>query len=109
MALNNGRIKQVTQITSASTAVEANGYEAIVTTVALTTAAGASETFTINNDKVKRISQIQLTMQYSGTQGIPVARVKSQSKGLIEVMISNADAALALNALAKVHVQVVHN
>ena len=110
MSLDNGRIKNVTQITSASTSVRANAYEGIVTTFALTTvgASAAVETFTINNVKVKRISEIQLTLQYAGA-GTPVARIQTQARGSFSVTITNVHPTVALNAVAKVHFAVIHN
>ena len=109
MSLDNGRIKRVTQLSTASTSVIAHGYELVVTTVALTTAAAAAETFTITNKKVQRISEIQLTVEYSGTTGIPVARIKSTARGSFIVMIANVHPTDPLNAVAKVHAQIVHN
>ena len=45
------RIKEVTQKTSKTTSVEFSGYQAIISTVALTDAAAGEFEFTINNDK----------------------------------------------------------
>lgn len=58
------RIKEITQITSKTTAVEANGYDVIVTTVPLTDAADASFNFVVNNDKVQTTSTIIATTEY---------------------------------------------
>jgi len=109
MALNNGRIKLTTQATSSVTGVNCHGYEGIVTTVALTTAAaGASETFTITNKKVQRITEIQVALQYAGA-GAPIVRVQSQARGSFSVTITNVHPTVALNALAKVHFNIIHN
>ena len=101
------RIKEVTQITSKTTSVTANGYDGIVTTVALTDAAGSSFDFTINNEKVKSKSTILLTTEYAGTTGTPTARVVSYTKGSFIVRLSNVGST-ALNALAKLHFKVTH-
>lgn len=58
------RIKEVTQITSKTTSVTANGYDMIVTTVPLTDAADASFSFIVNNDKVQATSTILATTEY---------------------------------------------
>jgi ABC-type molybdate transport system substrate-binding protein len=108
MALNNGRVKLVTQATSAVTGVTAHGYEGIITTFALATAAGASETFTITNKKVQRITEIQVALQYAGA-GAPIVRIQTQARGSFSVTITNVSAATALNAVAKVHFSVIHN
>jgi len=109
MALNNGRIKNVTQITSVSTAVRANAYEGVITTFALTTAAaGASTTFTINNTKCQRITEIQVALQYAGA-GAPIVRIQDQARGSFSVTITNVHPTVALNAVAKVHFNIIHN
>jgi len=63
------RIKEVTQITSKTTAVEANGYDLLVTTVPLTDAADASFNFVVNNDKVQATSTILATTEYPALTG----------------------------------------
>ena len=108
MSLDNGRVKLITQATSSVTGVTAHAYEGIVTTVALTTAAAASETFTITNKKVKRITQIQVALQYAGA-GAPIVRVQAQARGSFSVTITNVHPSVALNALAKVHFNIIHN
>lgn len=109
MSLDNGRVHLSTQVTSSTTTVNCHAYEGIVTTVALTTAAaGASETFTITNKKVKRITEIQVCLQYAGA-GAPIVRIQTQARGSFSVTITNLHPTVALNAVAKVHFNVIHN
>lgn len=102
------RIKEVTQATSKTTAVEFSGYEAIVTTVALTDAAAGEFEFTINNDKIQTKSVIMLTPIYAGA-GYPTAILKSQTKGSCVVRVRNNHASATLNALMKIQFRLVHN
>lgn len=107
--MSKRRIKEVTQATSKTTAVTFSGYEAIVTTVALTDAAAGEFEFTINNDKIQTKSTIMLTPIYAGTTGYPVVIVKSQTKGSCVVKVKNVHATTALNALMKIQFGLVHN
>lgn len=102
------RIKEVTQATSKTTAVTFSGYEAIVTTVALTDAAAGEFEFTINNDKIQTKSVIMLTPIYAGA-GYPTVILKSQTKGSCVVKVKNVHATTALNALMKIQFGLVHN
>ena len=102
------RIKEVTQATSKTTAVTFSGYEAIVTTVALTDAATGEFEFTINNDKIQTKSVIMVTPIYAGA-GYPTAILKSQTKGSCVVRVRNNHASAALNALMKIQFGLVHN
>ena len=101
------RIKEVTQLTSKTTSVIANAYDGIVTTVALTDAADTGFDFTINNEKVRNVSSILLTVEYAGTTGTPIARVVSYTKGSFVVRITNGGTAV-LNAVAKLHFKITH-
>lgn len=60
----SGRIALVTQETSKVTAVTADKYEGIITTVALSDAAGGDFEFTVNNRYVQNITNIILTAEY---------------------------------------------
>jgi len=101
------RIKEVVQITSKTTPVKFSGYGAIIQTVALTDAADAEFEFTINNDKIQKVSTIMLTPIYGGTTGYPVVIVKSQAKGTCVLKVKNVGAAV-LNAVMKIQFTLVH-
>lgn len=59
------RIKEVTQITSKTTAVDIDGYDGIITTVDLDMDTGESCVFNVVNPKVRAISTVLLTSEYS--------------------------------------------
>jgi hypothetical protein len=109
MALNNGRIKQVTQITSKTTAVVAHSYVGDITTVALTDAAQGSFEFTVTNKFVKRRANIQITGEYAGTTGSVLVTIKSYARGSFIVKVRNVHATEALNAVAKFHYFISHD
>ena len=106
--MSKRRIKEVTQLTSKTTSVTVNGYDLLLTTVALTDAADTGFDFTVNNDKVKSKSTILITPEYAGTTGTPIARVVSYTKGSFVVRVSNVGTAV-LNAVCKLHIKVTHN
>lgn len=100
------RLKQVTQITSKTTAVRANAYNGSITTVALSDAAAGTFNFTFNNTKIKANSNVQLTPVYTGT-GSPSVRLASQTDGSCVVTVTNEAAAAALNAVLRINFGVV--
>ena len=102
------RIKEVSQKTSKTTSVEFSGYQAIISTVALTDAAAGEFEFTINNDKIQAKSVIMITPIYAGA-GYPTAILKSQTKGACVVRVRNNHASAALNALMKIQFDLTHN
>lgn len=102
------RIKEVSQKTSKTTSVEFSGYQAIISTVALTDAAAGEFEFTINNDKIQTKSVIMITPIYAGA-GYPTAILKSQTKGACVVRVRNNHASAALNALMKIQFDLTHN
>ena len=93
------RIKSTTQITSKTTAVTINAFNGRITTVALTDAADTAFDFTVNNTKVRAISNIQLTPVYSGSTGTPIVRVVSQTDGSFVVRVTNAGTAVLNDVL----------
>ena len=88
----------VTQITSSSTGVTLNKPCGQITTVALTTAAGAEERFTVTNSLVDARSCIALGTTYNGA-GLPAVSVVNVAAGAFDLVITNLHAANALNAL----------
>lgn len=63
------RIKEVTQITSKTTAVAIDGYDGIIKTVPLAENSGALFQFTVNNPKVREISTVLISTEYSNKTG----------------------------------------
>lgn len=93
----------VTQAISATTAVTANGYAGVITTVSQTLAGGANLTFTFNNNKIVAGSVIQLTLDESAnTAGQPVIRLGVPVNGSVPLYIHN-HGTNALNNVLKIH------
>ena len=97
----------VTQGTSTTTAVVANGAAGVITTFTQTLAANTSVSFTVNNSAVTATSVIQLTIDDNGSTGNAIAKVSTVAAGSFVVKIYNAHPATALNAAVKVHFTVV--
>lgn len=87
----------VAQITTSATGVTLNTFSGQITTVALTTAAGAEERFTVTNSKVAAGDTIALGSTYNGA-GTPMLGVVNVAAGAFDLVITNLHAAAALNA-----------
>lgn len=96
----------VTQITSASTAVTLNTATGQITTVALTTAAGAEEVFQVNNSAVASLDIISVSTTYTGA-GTPAVTVKGVATGGFVIVITNLHAANALDAVVVINFAVI--
>jgi hypothetical protein len=96
----------VTQITSASTAVVLNTACGQITTVALTTAAAAEETFTLTNSKITAKDIIAVSTTYDGA-GTPAVSVRAVADGSCKIVITNLHGSNALNALMVINFAVL--
>lgn len=96
----------VTQITSSSTGVTLNKVCGQITTVALTTAAGAEEVFTVTNSTVDANDVVVVSTTYAGA-GTPIVATKKTAAGAFDVTITNVHAADALNAVVVVNFVVI--
>jgi len=96
----------ITQITSITTTVIANGCAGTITTFNAVTLALSSSTFQVTNAEATTTSNIQLTIvSYSGTlftNGIPYVMVGTRSAGSFTVVILNVGATQALNGVLKI-------
>lgn len=101
-----GQGAAVTQITSASTGVTINANCGQITTVALTTAAAAEESFTVTNNQIAATDVIALSTTYAGA-GTPVLSVKGVAAGSFVVVVTNVHASDALDALMKINFAVI--
>lgn len=89
----------VTQITSSATAVTLNTYSGVITTVALSTAAGAEEVFTVNDTLIGANDTISFGTTYAGA-GTPMVSSKKIVAGTsFDIVVTNLHASAALNAL----------
>ncbi len=102
MKLNVGQ-----QLNTASSSVTVNGPSVSVTTVGLTTASGASESFTLNNSHLSSLNNTQITLVgYGGepvTNGVPYVYLDSLSNGSVNVNVVNLGTA-ALAGAVTVHI-----
>jgi hypothetical protein len=98
----------VTQITSASTQVTLDTHCGVITTVSLTTAAGASDTFQFYSDKLLTTSVLLVSLEYKGSAGRPIVRTDI-SNGVTKIIISNTATSGSLNGLAKVHFMIINS
>ena len=100
-----GRVT-VTQATSLTTAVTANGASGVITTQAASTGANSAEgtPFVVNNDKCKATSVVLLSATGGGgaTTQIPGAIVGNVGNGSFDLTLTNGGSA-ALAAAVDVH------
>ena len=97
----------VTQLTSINTGVTLNTHVGVITTFVATTAAGAQDIFTFSNSNISATSVILVTASYSGTGNAIVTTFPVQSGG-VRIIISNDDAAAALNAVVLVNFMIIN-
>lgn len=97
---------KVTQATSASTGVTLSKRAGQITTVALTTAAGAEERFTVTNTNVEAQDVIGLSTTYNGA-GTPALAVANVTNGAFDIIITNLHASNALNAAMTINFRVL--
>lgn len=100
----------VTQITSSSTGVTLNKICGTIVTVALTTAAGAHELFTVTNSTCAAATDvILLSTTYVGgaSHGTPVLQAVNVTAGTFDIVIANVDATNALNAAMTINFVVI--
>lgn len=95
----------VTQITNASTGVTLNKVCGQITTVALTTAGAAEETFTVTNSAVAATDVVVVSTTYAGG-GTPAVSVKGVAAGSFVVVITNLSAS-ALDAVVVINFAVI--
>lgn len=97
----------VTQLTSITTGVTANGSAGVITTVASTLAADLSATFTLSNSKLLANSVVMVQVAYGGTAaGNPIVVLNSVSNGSCDMILTNAGTA-ALDAVVEIHYLIV--
>lgn len=96
----------VTQITSSIAGVTLNKVAGQITTVALTTAAGAEERFTVTNSQVTAKDMVVFGTTYNGA-GTPAISVVNITNGSFDVVITNLHAANALNALMVINFGII--
>jgi len=89
----------VTQITSPTTAVTSNAVAGSITTVSETVAAGANATFVFNNSFITSTSQVYVQISSYAGAGVPMIFTNTPGAGTVNIVVFNAAAATALNAV----------
>lgn len=102
----NGDGGKVTQITSASTGVTLSKRVGQITTVALSTAAGAETIFTVTNTTVEAQDIVVLGTTYAGA-GTPALSVKNITNGTFDIVITNLHASNAFDAVMVINFRVL--
>jgi hypothetical protein len=105
-SMENQDYGAVTQITSAATGVTLSKLAGTITTVALTTAAAAEESFVVTNTKVAVTDVVAVSTTYAGG-GTPIVAVKGVAAGSFSIVITNLHATAALDAVAVINFYVL--
>lgn len=96
----------VTQITDSTTTVVSNTNCGQITTVALTTAAGAEEVFQLTNSVIGATDVVVVSTTYAGG-GTPIVSVKGVAAGSCKIVITNVHSGDALDAVLVVNFAVI--
>ena len=99
----------VTQGTSTSTAVTANGEVGLITCFTSVLAAATPVTFTVNNAATDADSVVLVgIVNYSGSTGTPICRANNCVAGTsFDIVVTNAHASVALNGILKIGFQLL--
>lgn len=97
----------VTQITSSSTGVTLSKAAGRITTVALTTAAGAEEVFTVTCTAIKAADTISFGTTYAGAGTPMISSKKIIDATSFDIVITNLHASAAFDALIIVNFAIV--
>jgi hypothetical protein len=89
--------------TSTSSAATVNAQTGVITTEALTTAAGATYTMVLTNSYIKAGSVVQVSIgKGTATTGVPTVAWVTTTASTATIIIQNIDAAVALNGTIKI-------
>jgi hypothetical protein len=87
--------KTATAVTGAATL---NKMAGVITSEALTTAAGADYTLTLTNSDIAAADQVMASVQYgTATTGTPAVAMVDPSAGSLKIIVQNIHASAALN------------
>jgi hypothetical protein len=100
---------KVTQLTSTSTPVTAQGEVGLITCFTSALAAATAVTFTVNNTGTDADSFVDVGIcNYSGTTGFPTVRCNNCVAGVsFDVVITNVHASAALNGILVIGFQLL--
>eukprot|EP00949_MAST-11_sp_MAST-11-sp1_P000164 g164.t1 len=118
LAVVTGGLRQtdsgtVTQTGSGTSGVTLNKNSGIITTVVMTTGAGACTRFTVSNSKVEASDSVHLNMiQYSrsplGSFGFPYVSVSQVSNGSFNAEVCNLHPSNNLNGILTISMLLIH-
>lgn len=93
----------VSQSTSITSGVTLDTQSGIITSVTSTLATFGNASFTVTNNSVSTDSLVLGNIvNYSGSNGIPTARIQAITSGSFTVTLSNASGTSALNGTVKI-------
>ena len=95
--------------TASAGAATLNKNAGVITTEALTTAAGATYTLTLTDSAIAATDQVMVSVQKNGSTGTPVVTSVDPAAGSVVIIIQNIHASAAFNAALKVAFVVVKN
>lgn len=106
LALDSGT-KTATATAGAATLSKAAG---VVTSEALSTAAGASYTLTLTNAQVAAADQVLASVSLgTATTGTPVITTVKEAAGSVAITVKNVDASAAFNGTLRIKFAVLKN
>lgn len=94
-------------VTAASGAATLNKHSGVVTTEALSTAAGATYTLTLTNSYIKAGSIVGASADAVAGAGSPVVTSVTPGDGSVVIKVQNIHASAAFNAAIKIRFWVV--
>lgn len=93
--------------TASSNAVTINRAAGVITTEALTTAAGATQAITLTSNKILAGDAVMAVVDPGASTGTPTVANVAVSASTAVVLIQNIHASVALNAAVKVYFMVI--
>lgn len=98
----------VTQGTSRTTGVTANGYQGAITTHTASLAAGAEAEFTVTNSKVNANSVVVVSLQTESTTGTSLPYVSTTAAGSFNITLTNLHATTADTSASVINYYVIN-
>lgn len=89
--------------TASSNAVTVNAAAGVITTEALSTAAGATYTCTLSSSKIEAGDMVFATVDPNGSAGTPILANVAVSAGQAVIIVKNDHASAALDSAVKIY------
>lgn len=83
--------------------VTINNGSGTITTAALSTAAGATQTIVLNDSRIAVGDMIQATLDPNGSAGTPIVANVAITAGVATIVVQNIHASAALNSAVKIY------